>query len=430
VRDTAGRAADAGGDPVRKGSGPRVYLHIGEPKTGTTYLQHNMWVNRPLLASQGVLLPGYGQRDHYRASRDLRNAPREPSDPEPSWKGDWDVLIRQALHAPKAALISDEILAACNPPQVSRAVTSLLPSAEVHVILTVRAFATLLPAEWQETIKCRRTQPWDEWLGAVAEATPHADRRRRAWFWAVHDTLAILTMWSQHLPPDHLHVVILPPAGPPGLLWERFTSVLGIDGSAANLSKAPANSSIGQAEAEFLRRLNMALPPDLPDWFYKQSVKRMLTPEVLSARPRESWGWAATREAWVAEQSEVLVAGLRDSKYHIVGDPDELAYRPVAGHSARAFDPPPEQMLDAGVDAAAALTHRLYLARRQQPAPAAARRRRTSPRKAVSRLKWAALNGPRLRQALYNASEQHAAARRLRVAIWCVLVRPGRVRSR
>src|SRR5262245_30994193 len=25
---------------------PRVYVHIGEPKTGTTFLQHAMWRNR------------------------------------------------------------------------------------------------------------------------------------------------------------------------------------------------------------------------------------------------------------------------------------------------------------------------------------------------------------------------------------------------
>jgi hypothetical protein len=415
---------------VRNGSGPRVYLHIGEPKTGTTFLQHTMWVNRSLLASRGVLLPGYGQRDHYRASRDLRNAQREPSDPEPPWKGDWDVLTRQALRAPKAAVISDEILAACNPPQANRAVTSLLPSAEVHVILTVRAFSTLLPAEWQETIKCRKTEPWDEWLDSVAEATPHADRRRRAWFWAVHDTLAILHMWSQHLPPDHVHVVALPQGAPPSVLWERFMSVLGVDGSAADLSQAPANSSIGPAEAEFLRLLNEALPPSLPDWFYKQSIKRMLAPEVLAARPRQSWGWSPTREAWVAEQSETLVSGLRDSKYHIVGDLDDLAYRPAAGHSAQSFNPLPEQMLDAGVDAAAALAHRLYLARRKGHRQQPRRRGLRSPRKAVNRLKWAALNGPRLRRTLCNASGQHAVARRLRVAIWCVLVRPGRARPR
>jgi hypothetical protein len=54
----------------------RVYLHIGEPKTGTTFVQEAMWANRARLAAQGVVLPGYSHRDHSRASRDLREAVR------------------------------------------------------------------------------------------------------------------------------------------------------------------------------------------------------------------------------------------------------------------------------------------------------------------------------------------------------------------
>ena len=46
----------------------RVYLHIGLPKTGTTYLQTLMWNNREVLAGQGVLLPGDSRRQHLWAS--------------------------------------------------------------------------------------------------------------------------------------------------------------------------------------------------------------------------------------------------------------------------------------------------------------------------------------------------------------------------
>jgi len=53
-------------NPVRFGGNNRaadacpacVYLHIGEPKTGTSYLQNSLWSNRAGLAAQGVVLPG------------------------------------------------------------------------------------------------------------------------------------------------------------------------------------------------------------------------------------------------------------------------------------------------------------------------------------------------------------------------------------
>ena len=58
-----------------------VYLHIGEPKTGTTFVQQVMWRNRAALAAQGVVLPGHHPQDHFRASQDLRGIEKLPSDP-------------------------------------------------------------------------------------------------------------------------------------------------------------------------------------------------------------------------------------------------------------------------------------------------------------------------------------------------------------
>ena len=289
-----------------------------------------MWHNHAQLAAQGVLLPGYSHQDHSRASRDLREAPRAALDPAAPWVGEWDVLTRQALHAPEAAVISNELLAACDSRQADRAVRSLLP-AEVHIVLTVRDFASLLPAEWQERIKCRDTVQWEEWLGRIAGACPDADRRHRSWFWNVHDTLAILDAWSQHLPPDHVHVITTPQDDPAGLLWARFAAVLGLGPGGVDLTQARANSSLGIAETEFLRRMNEALPADLPDWFYTRNIKQVLAHDVLPARPRQArLSLPPGRQAWARAQAESLVAGLRDAKFHIVGDLGELLPRPVS----------------------------------------------------------------------------------------------------
>jgi hypothetical protein len=417
---------------------PRIYLHIGEPKTGTTFLQDAMWDNRSWLSSRGVLLPGYGHQDHSRASRDLREAPRAASDPADPWAGEWDVLTRQALRARQSAVISDELLAVCTARQADRAVRSLFP-AEVHVVLAVRDFASLLPAEWQEKVKCRGTARWEEWLDRVIDTGSAEDRRRRAWFWNAHDTLAILDAWSQHIPPDHVHVITMPRNGPANLLWMRFASVLGIDPGGADLTRARANSSLGLLEAEFLRRMNAALPEELPDWFYTRNIKRILAHDVLSARPRQArLGLPAGREPWARGQAELLVSGLRDSKYQVVGDLGELLPRPVTGRHA-AGEPvelqrwpaagqhaaptglAAEQLLDTAVHAAAALAGRQF----QQVHPAAVPRLRLGPpRQMARRLRWKVLNGPRMRRLLRNASHRPA-VRLLRVVIWCVLTRPN-----
>lgn len=403
---------------------PRVVLHIGEPKTGTSYLQGSLWDNRAPLSARGVVLPGYSRQDHNRASRDVREARRAPSDPADPWVGEWDVLIGQALQARGTAVISDEILVACNPPQADRALRSLA-SAEVHIVVTVRDFASVLPAEWQESVKCRGTVPWEAWLDAVIETGSAADRRRRSWFWTVHDTLANLAMWSRDIPPDHVHVITVPPQGPPDLLWARFATVLGIDPGCIDLAEARVNPSLGMPEAEFLRRFNAALPEEVPYWFYTRDIKRILALDLLRSRPRQlRLGLPPDREAWAREQSKILVAGLRDAKYDIVGDLDELLPEPATGPYAGPADQSPEQLADAAVDVAAALMHRLYLEKSQTV------RQWQSPgglRHAVSQLKWLVLNGPWTRRVLRNASHL-AAVRRLRVTIWRVLIRPGRYR--
>jgi len=392
-------------------------VHIGEPKTGTTFLQHAMWNNRTRLASQGVLLPGYSHRDHSRAGRDLRQAPRVAADPAEPWLGEWDILTRQALRARKAAVISSELLVACDDRQADRGARSLHP-AELHVVLTVRDFATLLPAEWQETVKCRGTVPWEEWLDGVIGIESAADRRRRSWFWKVHDTLAIIDMWSHDIPPEHVHVITMPRQSSADTLWVRFASVLGIDSVNIDLTRAYANSSLGLLETEFLRRMNEALPEGVPDWFYTRSIKQNLAHDILGARPRQArLILPPAREAWAREQSEILVAGLRDSKYDIVGDLGELLPRPATEPYIGPADQPTEQLLDAAVHAAAAMADRyyreMYLAAWQQP-------RQGGPRQMVNQLKQVIRS--RIGRVLRKASHRPV-IRRLRVVIWCVLTR-------
>ena len=412
------------GNRAPGGCPPRVYLHIGEPKTGTTFVQQALWDNRAQLAMQGFVLPGYSDQDHFRASRDLREAPRLASDPADPWVGEWDVLVGQALRARRAAVISNELLVACTDRQADRAVRSLLP-AEVHIILTVRDIASLLPAEWQEAIKCRGTVPWEQWLDAVIGTAPDPDRRSRSWFWTVHDTLAILQMWSRHIPPDQVHVITVPRQGPIGALWARFASVLGIESGSTGLPQARVNSSLGLVEAEFLRRLNEELPGELPDWFYTHNIRRILAHDVLRTRsPQARLALPPSQQAWARQQSEVLVAGLRDSKYHVVGDLDELLPQPATGPYVPPSDLTVDDLLDAALHAAAALANHQY----QERHPARQQRRRPrSLRQGLSQLEWIMLNGPWTKRVLRNASHL-AAVRRLRIATWRVLIHPARHR--
>jgi hypothetical protein len=399
-----------------------VFLHIGEPKTGTTFLQQAMWSNRAELAAQGVVLPGHHAQDHFRATQDLRGIQKLASDPAGSWTGEWEILARQATQAAQAgktAVISHELFSAADGQQAGRAVATLQP-AEVHIVITVRDMASLLPAEWQETVKHRNARAWQDWLGDVIDTESVAEDRRQWWFWRVHDTLAIGRLWSEFVPPERIHVITMAPRGAgTSLLWDRFASLLGIDPGSVDISRARPNASLGLAETEFLRRLNQAIPAEVPDWFYMWNVKEGVAHKALA--DREAGGrltLPADREAWAKDQAEILITGLQDSGYDLIGDLNELRPRAPAGPGANPADQPAEQMLDAAVQAAAALVVNQY--RREYPA---------KPRAGgghgglVGRVESAVASSPRLKRTVREISSRSAAVRRLRIMVWRVLER-------
>jgi hypothetical protein len=415
-----------------------------------------MWRNRSELAAQGVVLPGHHPQDHFRASQDLRGIQKLASDPAGSWTGEWEILAAQAQQAANVAVISHELFSAADPEQAGRAVASLQP-AEVHIALTVRDMATLLPAEWQETVKHRNTRAYQDWLADVIDRESVSAGRRQWWFWRVHDTLAILDLWSRHVPPEQVHVITVPQRGSDQrLLWTRFASLLGIDPDSVDVSRARPNASLGMPEIEFLRRLNQALPAEVPDWYYMWNVKEAVAHQALAARPVQARiVLPADREAWAREQAEVLVAGLASAKYQLIGDLDELLPRPGAGTGqpdqplaspaeqplaspaeqplaspadqplaspadqplASPAEPPAERVLDAAVDAAAALVVSQY----RKAFPAAKPQR--SQGGLVSRVESTVASSPWLKRTVRDLSGRFAIVRRLRIGVWRTLER-------
>jgi hypothetical protein len=401
---------------VQPAAEARVFLHIGEPKTGTTFIQQVLWSNRAELAAQGVVLPGHHPQDHFRASQDLRGIEKLASDPAGPWTGEWEILASQAKQPGKTAVISHELFSAADSGQAAHAVRSLQP-AQVHIVLTVRDIATLLPAEWQETVKHRNARSWEDWLSDVIDRESVDADRRQWWFWRVHDTLAILRLWAEHVPPERIHVITNPPRGSAaGLLWERFASLLSIDPGCADLSRARPNASLGMAETEFLRRLNQALPgPDeVPDWFYMWNVKETVAHRALAGRPRGGrLVLPAGRDAWAKEQSETLIGGLRASGYQIAGELADLRPPQVTQPPASPSDEPAEAILDAAVQAAAALVVGQY--QREYPA---ARPREGRGHGLAGRIEAAAASSPRLKRTVREFSSRYPAVRRLRVLAW------------
>lgn len=299
----------------------RVFLHIGTPKSGTTYLQEKLALNRDAIARQGVAYPATRGGNHFEAALDLIEE-RWAGQREVA-RGQWPALVAEARKAPGTALISHEILAAANPTQVASAMAAFHDT-EVHLVLTVRDLGRQLPAEWQEIVKHRGRRSFANFLTRVAAA-----RRTNPdiWFWRVQAIPDVLTRWGNGLSPDRIHVVTVPPAGAPKeLLWQRFASVVGLDATAEYVEATDLNPSLGIVETTVLRRLNKLLTgKGVPREVYVDLVREVIARDTLAARPGQIRAvlperrWPFVEEV-AAEWHEWLVGAGVD----IVGDLADL----------------------------------------------------------------------------------------------------------
>lgn len=272
---------------------PPIFLHIGAMKTGTTFLQHLLSDNKELLAEAGYLVPGAAWGRQVRAAQDVLFSDFKDPKIRAGTQGAWQAMADRMLrHDGAGCVFSMEFLSFADPTQVSRIVTSLQP-APVHVILTVRDATATIPAHWQTTVRSGRTTSWPEFMrairqhpGLLARLTRSADpalvRFRRS-----QDIDRMLRAWRRHVPRERLHVVTVPPRGSePRLLWDRFSQVVGLDPDLYASPTTGANSSLGYASTELLRRVNVELGEVLPT-DYNGTLRDHLAARVLSRRSAE-----------------------------------------------------------------------------------------------------------------------------------------------
>lgn len=336
-----------------------VLLHVGTPKTGTSYLQEALFRNRHALLSHGICYPADRFDAHFLAALDLMRMPWGGLQTEAI--GAWERVAEQVREHPGTAVISHEILATASRQQVATALASLghrsghRSGTEVHVVLSVRDLVRQIPAEWQENVKHRSGVSYADFLRRVQD--PDRAGRMATWFWGVQEIPDILDRWGHDLPPERIHLVTVPaPGGAPGLLWERFEQAFGLAGLDLDLDIDRANPSLGVAETALIRRINRTANRELHPPDYRPLVRELLAHQTLSRRTTSSrLALPPDVHPWVQELSRAWVEEVRGRGYDVVGDLDELIGAPVTPDFADPDRPSEGQVADAALDAIKAL---------------------------------------------------------------------------
>lgn len=299
-------------------SASRVFLHVGLPKTATTYLQTILWSNREVLEGQGVRLPGRARHEHLWASRAIRESAAQLQRRGEQQRGAWNRLRDDVAAWPRTSIISHEFFAAASAEQAAEAIADLAPT-EVHLVVTAREPLGLFTASWQESIKNRDTTPMADYSREVS------DNPTAIWNWRTLDVRLVLERWAASLPPERVHVLPLPGADAPRrLIWDRFAGLVGIDPDSVDLGGSFPNESMGVVEAETLRRINHHLDGFRSAIDRGTYIRTFLADERLVPRRGERF-WPAPDQVEEARvRGRDAVAYIAERGFDVIGDLDAL----------------------------------------------------------------------------------------------------------
>ncbi|QCW50287.1 hypothetical protein FE634_07500 [Nocardioides dongxiaopingii] len=281
------------------GSAPRLVLHIGAMKTGTTFVQDLLIANAETLGGLGWYVPD--QRVVVRATRELlaltdaavgssrAGAPPTLAD-APRWVALMDdVRARTAEPGCHGAIVSMEFLSYSKRPGVQRVLEST-HGLDLHVVLTVRDAVRALPSQWQSLVRNAHRSSWPEFAAAArvrGKRPPHPGTRA---FRRTQDVPRMVRTWGESLTPDRFAAVTVPAGAgrPRTLLWERFLGVVGIDAALTDTDAAFDNPQLGYGSCDLLRRVNDAGLAAEPPSAYRRVLRRLTHDRLLALREHES----------------------------------------------------------------------------------------------------------------------------------------------
>ena len=303
-------------------------LHVGPHKTGTTALQAAFHLARDRVAAQGVHYAGYGRQPVTAVHAAIgRGGSRADGGKAPNIRH-WRWLVREIERSnARRVFLSSEFFADADDDAVQRIVADLDPG-RVHVAVTLRPLARIIPSQWQQYVQNRLTTPFHEWLDAILNQPRGAVTPT---FWGRHRHDELVARWADVVGPANVTVIALDDADGE-MVFRVFEELLGLTAGTLVPDANLANRSMSVAEIEVIRAFNVAYRAEgLPRGLYDRILHTGAAALMLRRVPEPEEGrlelpsWAVER---VAEIERAMVAALAGSGVRIVGDLGSLAWVP------------------------------------------------------------------------------------------------------
>jgi hypothetical protein len=300
-----------------------VLLHIGPHKTGTTAIQGALAKARPALRDRGIVYPGEATQHRTAAlavtdskgAKGLREAREE----------DWERLVRH-VHAARRrqVVVSSEAFVEAND-TAARYIVQRLGGDRMHVVVTLRPLAKILPSAWQQNVRNQLTATFDEWLDDVLVKRSGGHRVKNFWHRHAHDV--VIERWLSYVDPSRIVVVVADDANR-RVLPQAFERLLNLPDGFLTLDDVRTNRGLTGSEIELVRLINLEFQDRgwSTDLYHK--VVHHGVVRGMQARTPDPDEQPIVTPAWAVEKANEVAAAasarIRSLGVPVMGDLDSL----------------------------------------------------------------------------------------------------------
>ncbi len=297
-------------------------VHIGPPKTGTTTLQGAFHGGRDAIARQGVHYAG-PTRQPMSAVLAVMGYPSPGTGEVPSIKK-WKALVGEIKRAGgQRVVLSSERLSHSGPAAIRTIVEDLGPG-KVHIAVTLRPLAKVIPSQWQQSVQTGLQASFDDYLDRIFN---DPDGKRGRAFWSRHRHDQLIARWAEVVGPHNVTVIALDDRDH-GMVLRIFEQMLGLKEGTLVADGDRTNRSMTLPEIELVRAFNQqffaegfSLPLHTRVMRWGAEI-HMKTREPGPDEPRiENPQWVLDRAGEIASE---MVDAIVASGVRIVGDPERL----------------------------------------------------------------------------------------------------------
>ena len=227
-------------------------------------------------------------------------------------------------------MLSSEFFADAEPDAIRRVIDDLDP-ARVHIVVTLRPLAKILPSQWQQYVQAGVTASYQRWLNAMLRSEWS---RLTPTFWRRHRHDQLIERWAEVAGPERMTVIALDDRDH-GMVLRVFEELTGLRAGTLVAPPDLVNRSMTLPEIEAVRAFNIS--------FRAEGLGRDLLGKVMTfgaapfmklrvpdpSEPRvETPQWALDRAAEIARE---MVDNIAASRVRVIGDLERLAAPPAPG---------------------------------------------------------------------------------------------------